>query len=83
MRDRKQSFPRPQRNVQLLNLQRGKKTALSVGETSVKQEASWSQRVASFSRLMFRRKLLSPGGRFIEEKRHAVEEILSEAAKKR
>ena len=76
MKDRKLSSTRPQRNVQLLNLQQGKKTALSVGETSVRQEAKaqWSQREASVSRPTIRRKLLSPGERFIEEKRHAVEE---------
>ena len=32
---------------------------------------------------MIRRKLLSPRERFIEEKRHAVEEKLAEAAEKR
>ena len=51
-----------------------KKTVLSAGEASVGQEAQWSQREASVSRPTIRRKLLSPGERFIEEKRHAVEE---------
>ena len=37
------------------------KTVLSVGETSVGQEVQWSQRQASVSRPMIRRKLLSPG----------------------
>ena len=85
MKDRKLSSTRPQRNVQLLNLQQGKKTALSVGETSVRQEAKaqWSQREASVSRPTIRRQLLSPGERFIEEKRHAVEEKLAEEDEKR
>ena len=56
---------------------------LSIGETSVGQEAQWSQREASVSRPTIRRKLLSPGERFIEEKRRAVEEKLAEAAEKR
>ena len=62
-----------------------KKTVLSVGETSVRQEAKaqWSQREASVSRPTIRQKLLSPGERFIAEKRHAVEEKLAEAAEKR
>ena len=60
-----------------------KKTVLSAGEASVGQEAQWSQREASVSRPTIRRKLLSPGERFIEEKRRAVEEKLAEAAEKR
>ena len=60
-----------------------KKTVLSVGEASVGQEAQWSQREASVSRPTIRRKLLSPGERFIEEKRRAVEEKLAEATEKR
>ena len=84
MKGRKLSSPHPQRKVQLLNLQRGKKTLLSVvGETSVGQEAQFSQREASVSRPTVRRNLLSPGERFINEKRHAVEEKLAEAAEKR
>ena len=51
----------PSSLVQLLKLQRGKKTVLSVGEASVGQEAQWSQREASVSRPTIRRKLLSPG----------------------
>ena len=58
-----------------------KKTVLCVGEGSVGQEAP--QREASVSRPTIRRKLLSPGERFIEEKRRAVEEKLAEAAEKR
>ena len=49
-----------------------KKTALCVGETGVEQEPQTSQREASISRPTIRRKLLSPGERFIEEKRHAL-----------
>ena len=60
-----------------------KKTVVSVGETSVEQEGQWSQREANLSRPTIRRKLLSPGERFIEEKRHAVEGKLAEAAEKR
>ena len=41
MKDRKLSSPHPQRKVQLLNLQRGEKTVLSVGDASVGQEAQW------------------------------------------
>ena len=78
MKDRKLSSP--QRKVQLLNLQPGKNTVLSVGEASVGQEAQWSQREASVSSPTIRRKLLSPRERFIEAKRHAVEGKLAEAA---
>ena len=83
VKDRKLSSPHPQRKVQLLNLQRRKKVVLSVGDASVGKEAQWSQREASVSRPTIRRKLLSPGERFIEEERHAVEEKLAEAAEKR
>ena len=84
MKDRKLSSPLPHRKIQLLNLQREKKkTVLSLGEASVGQKAQWSQREASVSRPTITRKLLSPGERFIEEKRRAVEEKLAEATKKR
>ena len=82
MIDRKLSSPHPQRKVQLLNLQQGKKLSLVLVRT-VGQEAQWSQREASVLHPKIRRKLLSPGERFIEEKRHAVEEKLAEAAEKR
>ena len=45
-----------------------KKTFLSVGETSVGQEAQRSQREARDSHPTSRRRLLSPGERFIKEK---------------
>ena len=60
-----------------------KKTVLSDGEASVGQEAQWPQREASVLRPTIRRKLLSHGERFIEEKRCAVEEKLAEAAEER
>ena len=50
VKDRKLGSRHPQRKVQLLNLQRGKKTVLSDGDASVGQEAQWSQSEASVSR---------------------------------
>ena len=67
MKVRKLISPHLQRKVQLLNLQRGKKSVLSVGKASVGQEAQCSQREASVSRPTIRRILLSPRERFIEE----------------
>ena len=61
-----------------------KKTILSVAdETSVGQEALSFQHKARHSHPTSRRKLMSPGERFIGEKRHAIEEKLAEAAEKR
>ena len=60
-----------------------KKTALCVGESGVGQEPQTSQREASISRPTIRRKLLSPGERFIQEKRHAIAEKLAQSADER
>ena len=66
--NRKLSSLHPLRKVQFLNLQRGK-TVLSVGETSVGQEAQRSQREASISRPTSRRELLSPQWRKIHRRK--------------
>ena len=60
-----------------------KKTALCVGDSGVDQEPQTFQRETSISCPTIRRKWLSHGERFIQEKRHAIEEKLAEAANKR
>ncbi|KAL9977483.1 hypothetical protein ACROYT_G014891 [Oculina patagonica] len=60
-----------------------KKTVLTVDETSVGQEAQRSQFETKDSHPTSRRRLLSPGERFIKEKCRAIEEKLAKAAEKR
>ena len=83
VRERPQNHPSSSEKSPASKSPARKKTVLSVGEASVGQEAQWSQREASVSRPTIRRKFLSPGERFIEEKRRPVEENLAEAAEKR
>ena len=57
--------------------------SLKEGETAVYGYNPALFCLLSVLRPTIRRKLLSPGERFIEEKRRAVEEKLTEAAEKR